>query len=262
MLRACLLLVFAWFGLFASAAAQTLPNRLVFALRPLPPYMMVEGDGRFTGAHVEILGRLATALGVRLEIVECPLARCLKLLEDGSVDVSMGLVASPEREAYAAFLLPPYAHSVPTYFFQRANDLREIREFNDLRNMRIGVVNGLRYFDEFDKDSTLQKDFGPNVETNFRKLMAGRLDVVPAGANVGTRFEGDPEFAGKMKRATYVRQNSNIRQISLSRRSPWFAHRALMERKLAQLVDSGEVATVLKYYETAYLSACRKSQRC
>ncbi|MFC4161324.1 substrate-binding periplasmic protein [Chitinimonas lacunae] len=238
-----------------------MPDRLVFALRPLPPYMMVEG-GRFTGSHVEIIGRLATALGVRLEIVECPLARCLKLLEDGSADVSMGLVASPEREVYAAFLLPPYAHAVPTYFFQRTNDLREVREYNDLRNLRIGVVNGLRYFDEFDKDQTLQKDFAPNTETNFRKLLAGRLDVVPAGANVGTRFESDPEFAGKLKRASYVRQNSTLRQISLSRRSPWFGHRALMERKLAQLVDSGEIANILKYYETAYLSACRKSQRC
>ncbi|QNM95381.1 substrate-binding periplasmic protein [Chitinimonas koreensis] len=261
---AALLAWLAWLaaGSMAAAAADAArPDKLVFALRPLPPYMEVTPGG-FGGAHVEILQRLADRLRVRLDIVECPLVRCLRMLQEGSADVTMGLAMTPERVASIVLLEPPYAAASPTYFYQRVGDRRPLRGYDDLVGRRIGVVRGVRYFDEFDGDARLDKQEAPDVETNFRKLAAGRLDVVPVGANVAAAIVGDPRFAGRVRPAEWVRPNPVMRRMALGLGSPWLERRAELDAALAAMVDAGETRAILDRYESAHAAACRKARRC
>lgn len=262
-MRLALAALLAWLaaGSMAAAADAARPDKLVFALRPLPPYMEVTPDG-FGGAHVEILQRLAARLRVRLDIVECPLVRCLRMLQDGVADVTMGLAMTPERTAAMVLIEPPYAAGSPTYFYQRAGDSRPLRGYKELIGRRIGVVRGVRYFDEFDGDARLSKEEAPDVETNFRKLAAGRLDVVPVGANVAAAIVGDPRFAGRVRPAEWVRPNPVMRRMALGLGSPWLERRAELDAAMAAMVDAGETRAILERYESAHAAACRKAKRC
>ncbi|QDQ28540.1 amino acid ABC transporter substrate-binding protein [Chitinimonas arctica] len=248
-------------ALFPGLLAAAEPDKLVFALRPLPPYMEVTPNG-YGGSHVEIVQRLADRLKVRLEIVECPLVRCLRMLQDGSVDITMGLAPTEERSAFLLFLQPPYAAGSPTYFYLRSSETRRLRGYQDLAGFRIGTIRGLRYFDEFDTDTQLNKEEVPDLETNFRKLVAGRIDVVPVGANVAAAMLQDGQFIGRVKPAEWVRPNKIMRYMSLARGSPWVAKVAQLEAALAAMVDAGETRTILERYESAFDAACRKANRC
>ncbi|MDK2124558.1 substrate-binding periplasmic protein [Parachitinimonas caeni] len=253
-------LVLASLGYFATACANA--DELVFAFRVLPPYMVKLENGQYSGSHVEIMQKLSQAVGASLVIKECPLARCIRMLQDGSADVAMGLAPTPERAPYMAFLSPPYAHGTPTYFFQRADDTRTIRSFDDLRPLRIGVINGVRYFDEFDNDKTLLKDLATDNHQNFAKLLAKRIDVIPLGANAGAATEALPEFTGKLKRAEYVRPNPVERYIVLSRKSGWMERRNQLESRLAQLVNTGVISQIMNRYETATPAGCKSATQC
>jgi len=247
--------------LLGPATTWAAPDKLIFALRPLPPYMEVTPTG-YAGSHVEIMARLAERLNVKLEIVECPLVRCLRMLQEGTADVTMGLAMTAEREPMMVLLEPPYAAGSPTYFFLRRDDKRKVRKYEDLYPLRLGVIRGLHYFDEFDGDNKLKKDEAPDLMTNFRKLVAGRVDVVPAGANVAATFLQNPQFAGRVKAAEWVRPNKVMRYVSMSRTSPWQDERGRLEQALAAMVDAGETRAILERYETAFLAACKKARRC
>ncbi len=236
----CLMLVV---GAYASS-----PDELVFAVRPIPPYMEPTPTG-YRGSHIDIMQTLAKRLGVRLRLQECPTVRCLRMLEEGSVDVSMGFAREPSREAYLYFLQPPYASPTRTLFYLRKNDLRPLSNLSELKQLRVGLVRGVFYTDALDAIPESQRELAPDMESNFRKLIAGRIDVVPAGINVGTRVIEKLKLETEVKPAQLSIVVNSERYISVSRLSPWYAQRQLLEREFAIMQTSGQVSTILHRYE-------------
>lgn len=240
----------AWLGLLALtsfAQARSLAE-LVFAVRPLPPYMEPTSNG-YRGAHIDIMQALAKRLGVKLQLQECPTLRCLRMLEDGTVDVSMGFAREPSREAYLYFVQPPYASPTRTLFYLRQNEVRPLATLSELNSFRVGLVRGVFYSDALAKIPEHQRDYAPDMESNFRKLVAGRVDVVPAGINVGTRVVEKLSLAADVKLAELSLVVNTERYISLSRLSPWYAQRGLLEREFAAMLAAGQVAAILARYE-------------
>lgn len=68
------------------------------------PWAMRDIHDELIGFEIDNAGRLATDLGVTLEIVELPFGGLLAALEDGTVDVvAAGLSVTPERARRVAF---------------------------------------------------------------------------------------------------------------------------------------------------------------
>lgn len=224
------------------------PAELVFAVRPIPPYMEPSPDG-YRGAHIDIMHALAKRLGVKLKLQECPTVRCLQMLEEGKVDVSMGFAREPSREAYLYFVQPPYASPTKTLFYLRKQETRTLSKLSELGEFKVGLVRGVFYTDALTAIPESQKDYAPDMESNFRKLVAGRIDVVPAGINVGTRVIEKLSLEADVKPAQLSHVVNTERFISLSRASPWFAHRQLIEREFTHMINSNLVSTILNRYE-------------
>lgn len=71
------------------------------------PWAMRDADGEMFGFEIDNAGKLATDLGVGLEIVELPFAELLSALDGKLVDVvAAGLSITPERALRAAFSIP------------------------------------------------------------------------------------------------------------------------------------------------------------
>lgn len=71
------------------------------------PWAMRDVDGELFGFEVDNAVKLATDLGVALELVELPFGELLDALENGTVDiVAAGLSITPERARRAAFSTP------------------------------------------------------------------------------------------------------------------------------------------------------------
>lgn len=231
-----------------SQAIAQVPTELVFAVRPIPPYMEPGPDG-YRGSHIDIMLALAKRLGVKLRLQECPTVRCLRLLEEGGVDIAMGFAREPARETYIYFVQPAYASPTRTLFYLRKNETRSLHNLTQLNDLKVGLVRGVFYTDALNKIPEQQRDYAPDMESNFRKLVAGRIDVVPAGINVGTRVIEKLGLEADIKTAQFSLVLNTERYISLSRTSAWYAQRQLLEREFAIMVNSGLVATILARYE-------------
>ena len=239
-----LLPVLAALALLVSPFAHA--QRLVFAFNTAEPYKVLDADGRPAGAYVDIIRELARRSQLVLEIEQVPLKRVLAMLGNGSADISIGIKGGPDRDGYLQFLDPPFAPSTRTIVLQRANDPRVLRRYEDLQSLRIGVVDGVHYFPQFDADRRLQRDSAPNVGSALRKLLAKRFDVLMINS-----LQAQGELRGKryhqqVREAAISFEFGPPRRIALSRYSPVAQQlQGVLSAQLASMLKDGTVQRLL-----------------
>jgi polar amino acid transport system substrate-binding protein len=202
-------------------------QRLVFAFNTAEPYKVLDANGRPAGAYVDIIRELARRSQLVLEIEHAPLKR-------------------PDRDPYLQFIDPPFAPSSRTLVLQRASDPRQLRSYDDLLPLRIGVVDGVHYFPQFDADRRLRRDSAPNVDSALRKLLAKRFDVLLL---TGLQAQGElreSRYRGLYRQAQVSFEFGEPRRIAISRRSVVAQQLSgVLSRQLAGMVKDGTVRRLL-----------------
>ncbi len=244
----------AWVLIACSIATPATAGRLVFAFSELPPWKTVDHDKHFGGAYTEILRELAKRTDTELEIVQCPIKRCLKMIQDGMADVIIGIQASPEREAYIHFLRTPYRKfSSDKVFYVPKGKATMVRSYSDLKTLRIGVKNGTQYFDRFDHDTQLTKDGAKDAEASFKKLLRGRVDTVVMAEDQGEAIVYSMQLQSQLDKAEYREADRTPRAVGFSRKSAHVPHLARFEAAMAAMVKDGTVRALFKrHYFDAY----------
>jgi polar amino acid transport system substrate-binding protein len=236
-------------GIATTAASAP----LVFAFSELPPWKTLESR-HFGGAYTEIVRELAKRTGKELEIILCPIKRCLRMIEDGQADVIIGIQTSPERDAYIHFLHTPYRKfSSDKVFYVLKGKAATIRSYNDLTKLRIGVKNGTQYFDRFDDDTQLTKDGAKDAEANFKKLLRGRVDTVVMAEDQGESFLYSLHLKDYLEKAEYREADRTPRSVGFSKKSTHITHLPKLEAAMTAMVKDGTVRALFKrYYFDAY----------
>lgn len=232
---------------FADAAP------LILAFDELPPWKTHQ-DNRYGGAYTEIVRELARRVGAELKIVECPLKRCLHMLENREADIIIGLRDTPERRRFLRFLSTPYrSSSSDKVFYVPAAGGQDITQYGDLRKLRIGVKLGAGYFDRLDRDPALHKDAAKDMRVNFQKLMLGRLDTVVIPEDQGEALVAELGLAGKVSKASYRVPDPSPRFVALASGSLHAANIDKFERAMAAMARDGTlVGLINRHYYNAY----------
>lgn len=124
--------------------------------------------------------------GLQLLVKAAPLARCLAMMKSGDADIITNLLRTREREDFIRYLEAPYQTHSAKVFYLRSEDPRPVVSYEQLYGLDIGVKRGARYGTRFDEDNKLHKQAVASHVLNFKKLAAGRLDLV-----ISTESEGD-----------------------------------------------------------------------
>lgn len=221
-------------------------QRLVFAFNTAEPYKVLDANGRPAGAYVDIIRELARRSQLVLEIEQVPLKRVLAMMETGSADITIGVKGGPARDAYLQFIDPPFAPSSRTIVLQRSNDARVLRRYEDLLPLRVGVVEGVHYFPQFDTDSRIRRDAAPTIGMAMRKLLAKRFDVLLIN---GLQAQGElreSRYRGMYRQAQVSFEFGEPRRIAISRRSVVAQQLSgVLSRQLAGMVKDGTVRRLL-----------------
>lgn len=239
------------------AWAQAPLLRLAFS--ELAPWKTLHG-GTHTGAYTEIVGELARRTGHRLEFIDCPLKRCLKLLEAGDADAVIGVQQSPDRLRYLAYLNTPYRRtSSDRVFLVRRGESQRIARYEDLRELRIAVKSGSEYFDRFDEDSSLTKDASPSNQTSLRKLILNRVDAVVMPEDQALALIADMELQAKVEVAAWRVPDPTPRSIAISRQSALIKQLPDLERTMREMREDGSLARIYSrhYYQRYRVSRQR-----
>jgi len=235
----------------ALAAACACAQPLRFAFSELEPWKTRQG-GQFGGAYTAIVRELARRLDRPLQIIVCPLKRCLKMLEVGEADLVIGVQQSTERLRYLQYLAAPYRRtSSDRVFLLRRVDARRVARYEDLQGLRIGVKQGSEYFDRFDKDTQLIKDAAPTAEASLRKLMLGRVDTVLMPQDQALALLGQLGLHRDVEIAPLRVPDPTPRSIAISRASPLLAQLPQLEQAMREMREDGTLAAIYDrhYYQ-------------
>jgi polar amino acid transport system substrate-binding protein len=183
----------------AAAAALTLvwgtsraSETLTICGAPLPPYSYLK-DGEPVGIDVDIAKTLFGELGVPVNIVIEPFARCQQSLKSGDADLGFAISDVLDRREYLYF--PQNFVWQISYVFFTNRSTREHVEIHNLddakqKKMRVGIVRGAAYFPDFwaafpGQDKAVNEGYNdaltpaPDTSANFRRLDLNFVQLYP-----------------------------------------------------------------------------------
>lgn len=231
------------FGIVSPAPAQ---DELTFAMLPETNPMVV-----FKRDIALLLGK---RLNAAVTIVHVPPKRRYTSLQTGDCDMSLGLLKTTAYTDFVYFVSTPYQRKANKVFFLLKGSDATINRHEDLHGLTIGTVRGKRTFPEFDDDARIEKDISNDLESNFRKLLLGRVDAVVTQDSTAVEIISEMErsdkknYRDKLVIADYKYTSENPVFLGISKKSPWMKKIDQVEKAFKEMVQSGETDEMIERY--------------
>jgi len=177
--RALSLMVACFISLFfiAPKTHAKLTKTIIIAMYIEPPFSEIV-DGEFVGENIDITNALVAKLGYKAKFVYCPVARCFSLIESGQADMIIAVRKTARREQFLHFIEPPIKiQKSPLMFYTLADKKIALNHYNDLLPLKVGVIRGASYFDQFDHDTQITKVPLSSHQQLIDMLLKGRIDT-------------------------------------------------------------------------------------
>ncbi|MFO1253289.1 MAG: transporter substrate-binding domain-containing protein [Inhella sp.] len=209
-----------------------------------PPFMyQAKGEGVPRGVYPVLLRAIFKQLGEPLQLLPMPWARVLAGLDRAKHGVG-GLYANRERLAKFDYGQPILTETVRIYA-QRGR-LKQFNGLDDLRGLRVGVLRGWSYGDEFDaarKAGQLKVEDVTDDRANFGKLERDFLDVVLSVEQTGEQVMASGDFPSVRVLPNPLTENPAYVAFHKSRQQQGLLAR--IDEVVAQLRRSGEHARLV-----------------
>ncbi|MDX1678950.1 substrate-binding periplasmic protein [Arsukibacterium sp.] len=246
-----------WLTLLLQPAAAEIqpaviePPKLVWCLDHFPYFHEYDISDTPTGPSVALMQELARRAGFQLSFTpRTNLARCLKLMAKGEVDLMTNLRYSDERNQYMYLL--PYRNNVAESLFLRKTDKRLIDSQAQLRGLTLATLRHYLYNPATmaliaeQSHHIAQVD---SIELALEMLLRNRIDglvaptistteAINAVSSYQQRFKIAPlDFSDDMP--------DNI-HLAIARNSPHAALKPLLQHHLQTMIDDGTVARLIR----------------
>lgn len=149
-----------------------------------PPYSSTQL--KHHGLMIRIITEAFAAEGIDVETGFFPTPRVLELVKTGAWDATGGWTPTEERAADYYFSDPLFDEQMVLFHLKRADF--DWHSINDLAGLEIGTVYGFHYstaFTQASQDGKLATQVEHSDVLNFRKLLNGRVDLVPKNLEGG-----------------------------------------------------------------------------
>lgn len=200
------------------------------------------------GLQVRILKSIAANLGMKLELRNTSFARRLVFMEEGRIDICVGLFRTPEREKYVFFVDPPYRTHTNRYFFVLKGKKASIQKYEDLYHLDIGTGINALYFERFDNDPNLSKVRVKKTEQRFKMLLLNRVDAVINGLMGGQAIINTLGIGRQVEIADYYYTDTRPVYVGISKKSRLAKRLSEVETVVGKMMANGEIVRIRKDY--------------
>lgn len=149
-----------------------------------PPFSYNNPDGQHVGIDYEIMKAILDRMDVKFKLILLPWKRALLTVRKNGADAVLDITKDATRQKYMTFPEEPIS-IVPIVLFHMKKRKIQYTGVDSLKGKTIGLMNGYTYGGFFDDKKFIKLDRVSNLEHNFLKLVAGRLDLVAAYREVG-----------------------------------------------------------------------------
>jgi polar amino acid transport system substrate-binding protein len=189
MRRATAFLILALLFLWAGPGGAAPVGEVRLLTFDQAPYIHVDAKGLPQGAAVEMVREIFSRMHVTPEMRVYPLARAQALFAHGDAAGIFIMKKNPGRETRYVFSDQPLFTQEVVLFVRKDSALGYTGDLHVLSGRSIGLLRGASYGEVFDAAVAggmfSRLEYVAQDEWNFRKLMAGRIDVVICGRQAG-----------------------------------------------------------------------------
>jgi polar amino acid transport system substrate-binding protein len=232
-----------------QALAQPLPEEVILANAPYPPYVMPEKHAGGPGIDMEIAMTALENMGVRAVVKLAPFKRVLAMLEEGQAELTTSLSFRAERDEYLHWSLP-YRTDTSYIFFTRKDSAFQPERIEDLRGMKVGVVRGFVFPAAFAEDPDIEKVEAPHIPSMLAMLLEGRFDALIVNSIVGKHEMLATGRMAEVKQAPFSLRSPNdkgtVMGFSKARVSREFVDR--FNAELRKMLNDGTIDRIEDKY--------------
>jgi len=218
------------------------PAALRLIILNLPPFGMLDRDGRPTGISADLAAQLARETGFVLDPVMVPYPRAVAMMTSGEGEL---LISIPNSHLSA--LTRPLAHVFNGEVVVIGRPGLRLNGLADLRGKVVGQLRGAEYLPAFDSDGAIRKHETISYQQSVQMLLEGRYDAMigfrPA-IFYALRSLGKPRSA--LGPALHLGEREVI--LYMSRRAARQDAAEPLARAMNALRERGVVKTVLDRY--------------
>jgi polar amino acid transport system substrate-binding protein len=187
-----------------------------------PPFMYAV-DGRAAGLYPALLNAVFREMKEPVDIQALPWRRALMEIDASAAGVG-GIYKNTERLAKYDYSAALFVERVNVYV-HKDHWRKPLKSLGDLSGMRVGVIRGWSYGDEFDRArqaGRMQVQEVTSDRQNFQKLHAARLDAVLAIDEAArAQLQGFPKVVAAWtltENPTYLAFNKSARMTAVIER--------------------------------------------
>lgn len=246
--------------LLAIAAASFAEETIRITNGEWPPYLSIKSPYHGLASH--IVSEAFALEGVKPEYGFFPWKRSYKLAESGMWDGSAVWVYSKER-AEKFYFSDPIIETKWVFFHLKTTNF-DWKTVDDLKKYKIGATleyNYGRNFERAERNGILKVHRIPRDEQNFKKLVAGRIDVFPLDLLVGYSMLNDLISADDIQLVTHHHKPLKVVQLHLILSKKVKKNEHLMKRfnrGLKRLHELGRIEKMMADLITGKYSVQRK----
>ena len=240
-----LLKLFPTFGLlmfFMFATAQPSNNTgtyektiIVKGDHNYPPYEFINEKGEPDGFNVELFSEIAKELGINYKLELGPWSQVREELENGEIDVLLGLMVSPERAKKMQFGVP---HSVMTHGIFTHVD-KKFKTLEELRNKAIIVQNKDRMHDYLHETGLTDKIIAVEDQLSALQLLStGQHDAALIGNFQGSHLLREHKIKNVVLRSSGIDPQKYAMAVSIGNNELlWLLNQGLFQMKSSGVYD-------------------------
>lgn len=171
-------------GLIAFALSQASPalaGTYKLVTLDFPPLEYADENNEAGGAAVELVKEVMKELKHTVQIQVLPWTRSMMLTKEGKADAIFTCYKNPEREGYLDFGAEVLVPQVVSLYVKKGSKATFKGDLKELVPFKIGILNTISYGQIFDKakdELKLKTERVEELDQNFKKLAAGRIDYV------------------------------------------------------------------------------------
>ena len=226
-------------------------EELILGTLEYPPYIE-QTNNNFKGLAVDIINESFNRMGIKVKYVMLPIARSLKMLEDGEIDGFFSIKKTPEREGTLIFPNEFLFSQDYVFFVKKYSKIYFDGNYDSIKNATIGIVNSVSYGARFDKalkNGEFKKtDLSNNFESTFKKLLNGRVDIVICSKLVGLAILKNLDALEEIQ-ITGLPSETTVSYIAFTKKTNYSELSKKFDNTIKKMKEDGTLKKILKKYE-------------